>query len=144
MRARTLILIASFAASAARAESPPDLRLEWIGGPTLVRGTTGDTVDLRYRIRNLGGRDAFASVLKTLSSLGAVGEPLRIQPGPAAGRHLDGPLKIVLATGMRELCIEILLQNRTREDPADPTPGDNRACRPVKVEEPKNKERRSQ
>ncbi len=119
--------------SAAVASAPPDIRLEWTGGAGPIEGKAGQTIELTYVVRNVGGTEAFAVVLRGLSSLGPTGDPVRIQPGPAAGRRIDRRSTMALASGMRELCIEATLQNRNRDDPLDPTPSDNRICRVVRV-----------
>ncbi len=124
------------AISAAAAESAPsDLRLEWVDTLPVVEGTAGATIELKYLLRNLGGRDAFAVILKSHTSLGPAGAPLRLQPGPAAGRAMERKLALPLAIGMRELCIEASLQNRQSDEPADPNLRDNRICRAVRVTE---------
>jgi|SRR5687768_16040954 len=111
---------------------PADLRLEWRDPRNVIEGSAGDTVEVRYRLRNIGGRDAFAVVVRAHTSLGA-GSPERLQPGPKAGASHERHLSIALATGMRELCIEAMLQNLDATDPPDPNPRDNRICSPVHV-----------
>lgn len=124
------------------AEAPPDLYVEWIvngRGVTdapPITGRSGETVELAYRIRNVGGRDAFSAVITAQTALGRIAPPRRIQPGPRAGAAFDRTLSMALARGMRELCIEVALQNLDAEDPEDPEPGNNRRCR--RVETPTN------
>jgi len=115
------------------AASPADLRLEWAVAKDSIDGRAGETVEIRYLLRNVGGADAFAAVLSTSTALGPQGAPRRVQPGPRAGDSLALTLSLPLAEGMRELCIDAALQNLRAEDPADPNPGDNRICRTVKV-----------
>jgi hypothetical protein len=109
------------------------LRLEWGGTETSIDGRTGETVELSFRLRNVGGQDAFAALLSASTALGPQGSPQRLQPGPRAGESLTRKLLLPLAEGMREVCIDASLQNLRAEDPADPNPGDNRICRAVKV-----------
>lgn len=119
------------------AEPPPDLHLEWIVNGRAVTdappitGRSGETVELAYRIRNVGGRDAFSVVITAQTALGRIAAPRRIHPGPRAGAAFDRTLKMALARGMRELCVEVALQNLNAEDPGDPEPANNRRCRRV-------------
>ncbi|MDA8019112.1 MAG: hypothetical protein MPN21_16860 [Thermoanaerobaculia bacterium] len=122
-------------------EAAPDLRLEWqVDGrfarsaPPL-RGVAGSTQTLRYRIRNIGGSDAFAAILAFYTTLGRRGRDVRIQPGPDAGRSFEQEMTLPLASGMREVCIEARLQTVADDDPRDPNPSDNRVCRRVEVHE---------
>lgn len=117
----------------APAPAPADIRLEWLGSTEAIESEVGKTVEVRYVIRNTGGRPVFAVVLKTLTSLGPLGEPIRIQPGPEPGKRIERKLSFAVAAGIREICIEGALQNRNRDDALDPTPGDNRICRVVRV-----------
>jgi hypothetical protein len=126
-------MVPSTIAFAAAAESPADLRLEWVGGDAAVSGKVGQTVELKTLLRNVGGRGAFAAVVKTHTSLGPFGDPVRVQPGPAAGASLPRTITIPLALGMRELCVEVALQNVAVDDSQDPNPRDNRICRAIKV-----------
>ncbi|MBZ0089314.1 MAG: hypothetical protein K8H90_02935, partial [Thermoanaerobaculia bacterium] len=93
----------------------------------------GETVRLRFRLRNVGGEGAFAAVLAAATALGPQGAPERIQPGPRAGESLARSLRLPLAEGMRDLCIDAALQRPRPADPGDPNPGDNCICRPVRV-----------
>lgn len=115
--------------------APPDVRLDWINAPDVITGEAGKTIEIRYTVRNVGGSPAFAVVLRNVSSLGALGEPVRVQPGPEPGRKMERSLSFALASGMRELCVEATLQNRNLDDPLDPTPSNNRICRVVRVTE---------
>lgn len=122
--------------------APPDLRLEWQdrgrgasleGAP--VHGPAGETISIPYRLRNVGGSEAFAVILDARTALGAVGRAIRLQPGPAAGDAVDRTLKLPLARGMRELCIDARLQTLDPGLPTDPHPEDNRICRKVEIVE---------
>jgi hypothetical protein len=119
---------------------PPDLRLEWLAGGAPVTGATaavraraGETVTVPYRLRNVGGSDAFTAILEARTALGRTGPPERLQPGPAAGSASDRSLTLAVADGMRELCLDARLQTLEPQDPGDPNPRDNRICRPVEV-----------
>lgn len=120
-------------AALAASTPPADLRLEWAGAEAPIAGRAGETVRLRFRLRNVGGDGAFAAVLAAATALGPQGAPERIQPGPGAGESLARSLRLPLAEGMRELCIDAALQRPRPEDPGDPNLGDNRICRPVRV-----------
>jgi hypothetical protein len=131
----TTILMAMLASAPASAEAepaPPDLRLEW-REPAAVIGAAGETVDVRFRLRNVGGSPAFAVVQKTHSALGPYGQPVRLQPGPKAGQTLERTVSLALATGMKELCIEVALQTVDVDDPSDPNVADNRICRAIQI-----------
>jgi hypothetical protein len=117
--------------------TPPDVRLDWINAADVITGEAGATIEMRYSVRNVGGAPAFAVVLRNVTSLGPLGEPLRVQPGPEPGKKMDRVLSFALAPGMRELCVEATLQNRNLDDPLDPTPSNNRICRVVRVTERK-------
>lgn len=127
---------------------PPDLRLEWSSGghdpgaAEAVRGRRGETLRIPYRLRNVGGSDAFAVVVEAHTALGPVADRERLQPGPAAGAAIDRILSLALATGMRELCIDARLQTMEPEDAGDPNPQDNRICRKVEVEQQRGTARR--
>lgn len=132
--------VAPARAAAAGAGSPPDLRLEWLvgGAPATsgappVRAREGETVEIPYRLRNVGGADAFAAVLEARTALGPAGRPVRLQPGPAAGAAADRTLRLAVAAGMRELCIDVRLQTLEPDQPGDPNGHDNRICRPVEA-----------
>jgi hypothetical protein len=90
---------------------------------------------VRYVLRNVGGRDAFAAVIRAFTALGPVGQVLRLEPGPAAGDGVDLKLQLPVAAGMREVCVEASLQGRSSTEPADPHQGDNRTCQAVVVTE---------
>jgi hypothetical protein len=119
------------------AEAPADLRLQWMTLPaTPLRGAAGETVEIRYSLRNVGGTAAFAAIVKAQTSLGALGQPVRVQPGPGAGASVDRKLSVALANGMRELCLDALLQQKSETDPPDPNLKDNRICRTVEIVTP--------
>ncbi len=122
-------------ASGAAAPPPPDLLLEWSTAAS-VKGSAGTTVNLEYRVRNVGGQDAFAVLLRAYSALGPLHRPVRLQPGPRPGAAILRVLAVPLATGMREVCVEAGLQNLRLEDPPDSTPDNNRICRAVVVAAP--------
>jgi hypothetical protein len=132
----TALLLAS-----APTSPPPDLRVEWVSGASttregeVIRGSAGETRRLEYRVRNVGGTEVFAVILSARTALGPLVRPARVQPGPQPGRHLRRALDLPLAEGMREVCIEAVLQTRDAEDPHDPNPKDNRLCRRVEVTE---------
>ncbi len=123
--------------------SPPDVRLDWINAADVITGEAGKTIEMRYDVRNVGGSPAFAVVLRNVTSLGPLGEPVRVQPGPEAGAKMQRKLSFALAPGMRELCVEATLQNRNLDDPLDPTPSNNRICRVVRVTEKRTPPRTS-
>jgi len=119
---------------AAAGDPPPaDLRLEWADPPGAVEGEAGRIVDLRYRVRNVGGRAVFAAVLRAHTALGPQGRPARLEPGPRPGESLMRSHALALADGMLEVCVEGVIQNLSEGDPPDPNPGDNRVCRDVRV-----------
>ena len=122
-------------ALAAAPPPPPDLRVAWTDGGKDLEGDAGVTVPIAYTIQNVGGRDAFAVVVRLTTALGPVA-PIRLQPGPAAGGVLPRSQTVSLAVGMRELCVDVALQNVALEDPPDPNLTDNRICRGVKVKAP--------
>lgn len=143
MRTRAVAILATFAvAFAVTADSPPppaDLRVAWTDKGEPLAGEAGQTVPVQYVIRNLGGQNAFAVIVKIRTVLGPVGPAVRVQPGPDAGKALTNEFRLALADGMRELCIDVQLQNLSAEDPPDPNLKDNRVCRPVRVgEQPGN------
>jgi hypothetical protein len=148
-------LFVSLAASSSAAQevdslptaTAADLRVEWIDPnehtanakpdsaktPAPVIGRSGQTVRLRYRIRNTGGMDAFAVLVRVQTGLGRNGPPVRLQPGPKAGRSLERDLDLALATGMAEVCVEARLQTLRADDPTDPYQDNNRACRQIRL-----------
>lgn len=145
-----MLLIASAmpAAAANVRAAPPDLHLEWLEGGVPTRdapgldGETGQTLTLRYQVRNVGGSDAFALVLTESTSLGRLSGPSRVQPGPAAGAALARTLRLALAPGIREVCVQATLQTERLADPEDPNPENNVLCRRVRVRPAKSVEDR--
>jgi hypothetical protein len=129
-------LLAFILLSAATTPPPPDLRVAWSDGGKDLEGDAGATVPIGYVIRNVGGRDAFAVVIRITTALGPVA-PVRLQPGPNAGASVERQGSVSLAVGMRELCVDVTLQNVALEDPPDPNLADNRVCRAVRVREKK-------
>ena len=129
-----LLVLVCFATQPAAAppRTPPDLEIAWVDDGKTIVGNGGDTVQIRYRISNLGGTDAFAVIARASTTLGPIA-PARIQPGPAAGKRFERSFSVALADGMKELCIDVQLQNVALEDPPDPNLRNNRACRHVAV-----------
>ena len=121
------------------APPPPDLRLEWRLAEAYSRkappisGIAGSTVTLRYRLRNVGGSNAFAAVIASHTALGRQGRSIRLRPGPKAGRAFERTLDLPLAVGIREICIEARLQTIGANEPRDPHPEDNTLCRRITV-----------
>lgn len=132
-------LLAATTVYPARAEAPPNLRLEWLedGRPTTetepIGGETGETLRLPYQVRNIGGNRAYAVLLKAYTTLGPLGKPERLQPGPRAGEELLRWVDLPVSRGTREICLEARLQTLDADDPQDPDPSDNRLCRRVTV-----------
>jgi hypothetical protein len=127
-------------ASGVAAESPPDLRLEWLEGgaptprPPAVRGRAGELVRFDFRLVNVGEGAARSVALATHTTLGPAGAREELRPGPGAGEAMRRSIELELAVGLRELCIDATLV----EDDAggrDPNPEDNRICRAVEVSE---------
>jgi hypothetical protein len=138
----------SWCASPSPAQQGPDLRLEWLHegrartqAPPL-EGRSGERLEVSYRLGNSGDRDAFAVILRAFTALGPQGTPERVEPGPAVSQQIDRTVTIVLSEGMRELCLEARLQNRSAGDPPDPRPHDNRICRRIQVHPPGGAARR--
>jgi hypothetical protein len=152
------IVLSAASSWAQEADSLPtataaDLRVEWVDGddsaasskPDSVQldarkiaaapviGKSGQTVRLRYRIRNTGGMDAFAVLVRVQTGLGRNGPPVRLQPGPKAGSALERDLDLALAVGMAEVCVEASLQTLRADDPSDPYQDNNRACRQIRL-----------
>lgn len=133
---RTVLASAALLLLVSAAPPPADLRLAWSDNGADLEGDAGATVPIGYTIRNVGGRDAFAVVIRMTTALGPVA-PMRLQPGPAAGATFERTGAVSLAVGMRQLCIDATLQNVSLEDPPDPNLNDNRICRGVRVKEKK-------
>jgi hypothetical protein len=131
--------IAGLLALSAAAPAAPDLRLEWLDagsgtrdmGP--VTGRAGETVRVPYQIRNVGGSAAFAIIVAAHTTLGPLGRPERLQPGPKAGEDMSRSLVLPLARGVREVCLDVRLQTRNVDDAQDRNPSDNGLCRRVEV-----------
>jgi hypothetical protein len=117
-----------------RAGGAPDLALRWTGGGAAVRGAHGTTADLRFELANAGTAPAFAVIVKAQTTVGPVGQPVRLQPGPAAGATMQRSVTFALVRGMREICIDAVLQRRGDGDPPDPNPENNRICRAIAVD----------
>lgn len=129
-----IALLASAAVSlSSAADTPPDLRLRWTTPGASVAGTAGITVDLQYELTNAGGSAAFAVILKAQTTVGAAGPPVRVQPGPVAGASMQRKVSFALVPGMREICVDALLQTRGRGEPPEANLENNRICRAVTV-----------
>jgi hypothetical protein len=134
-RAIRLTVILSLAAATLLAgDAAPDLRLRWKEPSVPIHGRTGTKVDLAYELTNIGASGAFAVIVKAQTSLGPIGAPARIQPGPDAGATLQRKVSFVLARGMREICVDAVLQLRSGSDPPEPNLANNRVCRPLTVD----------
>ena len=135
--ALSLILAAAMAAPLPAAPAPADLRLQWAGEAAAIRrpvkGTAGTTVALPYEIVNVGGSDAFAVVVTSRTTVGPVGTPTRIQPGPQPGKAIGRKVSFALVRGMREICVDASLQHRAGGEPPDPDVANNRICRAIEV-----------
>lgn len=122
--------------------SAPDLRLEWKVGSRSTRtapsleGESGTQLRIAYRIRNVGGRDAWAVFVRAYTTLGTVGPEARLRPGPGAGRALERQIVLTLAQGMRELCLEARLQQLDIQESPEANTDDNRLCRRIRVTDP--------
>src|SRR5687767_4585935 len=113
-----MALLASAAVSlSTAADTPPDLRLRWTTAGASVAGAAGTTADLQYELTNVGGSAAFAVILKAQTTVGASGQPVRLQPGPAAGASMQRKVSFALVRGMREICVDAVLQTRGRGEP---------------------------
>jgi len=136
-----LLLLLVVGEATAIASPPPDLRLEWSDDTGTVSGVAGTTAAVAYRVRNIGGQDAFAVLLRAYSALGPLHKPVRLQPGPRPGAAVARVLAVSLAAGMREVCVEAQLQTLRLDDPLDPTLENNRICRAIVVKGPQSKNR---
>jgi hypothetical protein len=115
------------------ADAPPDLRLRWIPAASPVRGSVGETAELQYELSNAGGSPAFAVIVRVQTTVGPVGQPVRLQPGPAAGASMSRKVTLALVQGMREICIDAALQNRGGSDPPEANLENNRICRAISI-----------
>lgn len=136
-RAISLILAVAVAAPLMADPAPADLRLQWAGGTAAdgspVRGAAGTSVSLPYEIVNVGGSGAFAVVVTSRTTVGSVGTPTRIQPGPQPGKAVGRKVSFALVRGMREICVDAALQHRAGGEPPDPDVANNRICRAIEV-----------
>jgi hypothetical protein len=117
-------------------QPPADILIEWVDvEPEAVplEGESGTTTEVKYRVRNIGGTDAYAVLIRSYTALGPLGPSIRLRPGPRAGRDIERTLTVPLARGMRELCIEGRLQALDSTATEDPSPQNNRACRPIRI-----------
>jgi hypothetical protein len=129
-------IVAKPAASSPSASLPPPAELEPrrpAVEPLPIEGRAGESVRLRYRIRNVGATDAFAVVIRVQTGLGSVGRPTRVEPGPEAGKAIERALDLPLAVGLAEVCVIAVLQTLRADDPRDPFTDDNRICRRANV-----------
>ena len=142
LRLVTLVLALAVPSPARASEAgatPPDLRLEWVidgrrvRTPDAVRGTAGEVLQFEYVLLNVGGAPAFAAVLSATTTLGPLPASHRLQPGPQPGQSVRRSLRLALATGMRQVCVQVRLQTARAADPGDPSPEDNLLCREVIV-----------
>lgn len=115
------------------ATTPADLRVRWESPEATVEGRAGMNVELSYEVANVGGAPAFAVVVSARSTVGAVGPPVRIQPGPKAGDAVKRKVSFALVRGMRELCLDAALQQRAGGEPPDPDLTNNRICRAITI-----------
>ena len=144
LRALRIALLTSAAVSlTAAADTPPDLRLRWSTAGTSVGGTAGSSAALEYELANVGGSGAFAVVLNAHTTVGRVGPPERLQPGPAAGATVKRKVSFALVRGMREICVDATLQTRGERDPLEANLENNRICRAVIVHPPTRSEEKS-
>lgn len=132
-RAIALALIL-WAAAISRAERAPDLLLRWTSSSAPVHGRAGSVVELPYELTNAGGAPAFAVILRTQTTVGPLGEPVRLQPGPAAGATVGRKVSFALVRGMREICVDVALQNRSGADAPEANLANNRICRAITVD----------
>lgn len=98
-----------------------------------ITGEAGSVCSVAFTILNTGGADAYAVVVDAYTALGPAGVARRFQPGPGAGRSVEGAVHLPLFVGMRELCLKARLQTVTDDAMGDPNPRDNQACRPLVV-----------
>lgn len=134
MRRLLALLLCLSITSLVTAEAPPDLRLRWKDSSSPVRGPAGAKIDLAYELTNIGGSPAFAVIVKAHTTVGPIGTPSRIQPGPAAGATMRKKVSFPLVRGMREICVDAVLQHRASSDPPEPNLENNRICRAISVD----------
>lgn len=141
-----VLLAGAVPAPATEEPAPADLRLEWPGGARErepLKGRPGESVRIAYVVRNVGGRDAFAAIVTSHTALGRVRPDERVRPGPAAGGRLDRRLRMALAEGMRELCLEVRLQTLRADEPPEANREDNRLCCAIEIEDEPGPDRRT-
>ena len=113
-------------------DAAPDLCLEWRRDPGLpLRGAGHESVEFEVRIRNLGRGGAFAVILAAAAGDRSLGQPSRIEPGPAAGAYIDRSVRLRLPPDLDQLCLTARLQTLQIDDPRDPRQADNRICRRI-------------
>ena len=145
VRCRWLVtILILFGAMSVGAENAPDLLLRWMAPAGPVRGVAGTAVELHYELTNAGGGVAFAVIVRAQTTVGEIGQPARLQPGPAAGAAIRRKVAFSLVRGMREICVDAVLQNRGGEDPPETNVANNRVCRAITVESASSSEEASQ
>lgn len=127
-----VLLIASPLAAMV-ATAPADLRVQWADRAPAVEGSAGTNVELAYEVSNVGGAAAFAVVITARTTVGPIGAPLRIQPGPREGSAVRRKVTFALVRGMREICLDAVLQHKTEGEPPDPDLTNNRVCRSITI-----------
>lgn len=140
---RTALLASAVLSFSVAADPPPDLRLQWTTAGTPVSGVAGSSAELDYELTNVGGSRAFAVILNVHTTVGRVGPPLRLQPGPAAGASVQRRVSFALVRGMREICVDATLQTRGEREPLEANLQNNRICRAVVVQPPTRSEETS-
>ena len=115
------------------ATRPADLRVLWGNDAASVQGHAGTNVELPYEVTNMGGTAAFAIVVTARTTVGSIGTPSRIQPGPQPGSAVVRKVSFALVRGMREICIDAVLQHRVGGEPPDPDLTNNRICRAISM-----------
>jgi hypothetical protein len=133
-RVMPITFVLWLAGSAAAADVPPDLRLQWTGKEATVRGVVGAKVDLEYELSNIGGSPAFAVIVRAQTTVGPVTAPIRIQPGPKPGAGTKRKVSFTLVRGMREICIDAALQHRDGGEPPEANFDNNRICRAISID----------
>jgi hypothetical protein len=140
---RTALLTSAAVSLPLAAAPPPDLHLLWSTAGASVSGAAGSSASLEYELTNIGGSPAFAVILKAHTTVGPVGPPLRLQPGPAAGASVQRKVTFALVRGMREICVDATLQTRGEREPPEANLQNNRICRAVVINTPARSEETS-
>lgn len=140
---RTALLTSAAVSLSVAADTPPDLHLQWSKTGSSVSGAAGSSAHLEYELTNVGGSGAFAVILNVYTTVGRVGPPLRLQPGPAAGASVQRKVSFALVRGMREICVDATLQTRGEREPLETNLQNNRICRAVVIHPPTRSEESS-